>query len=904
MVALLYQTSTQKMVRRFTILICIALLAGSLPAPRAAATSAPPPTPAPLLCTAALADPFISLAPSVSPWQAVRREMIFTDAAARVFSAPRAIYLTEDDDGDSDGPVDVDAFRQQFTVPPLTEQIIGSIRYRIVPGALGPNDTVTLSLNVPDNPSPTGRVFAVNIPLSGRADGNWRAFTWAATDIARLAELGAAQLVITMRGVNDGVGISISFDDIDAQVCTRTLATIGGRVTQRNNPESDLRDAQIVLVRSDSAGQRVVATAQVALAEDGYRYQMSVSPLPDGAVYQVWFVNQPLTNRRDPNRLGVMAGPVITSLAPGQNQTDLDLELSTVRLLDPPPQARRILRDDLPVRFQIEPRGIEGETYQICLYDPELIVPDINLPPQVCSPPLSADAPFFDLLPADFAAMRLRYDHQYRWYAIVHDDRGTDSLPAYGYSFAEHTITFIQTPSFPVQPSDDEGVPVGAERADWTVLIYVAADNALGDQARMSAVAQPAFELERLAELADQYPTISLVTFYDGYGNTGGRICAIRADRVDCRRQPEPNSADPATLRTFVEYGLREFPASRTMLVLVGPAHPALGFGNDEASINNPAMSIADLGAALAAATTNIGKRIDLVLMQAPLMGNLNTALALAPAADYLVAPPGQLWRTAWLQRVLPRLVASGGTNPRSVAVNSLEHYAAAVRADGVRRGYALAAFDLARAEAVYTARNALATELTRVLDERRTVIQPLLTTVRSASTIYDSSGNGLADALRDQSGAVVPAPDDAFIDLGDFTAELAASPALQASDLAALRSATTTLANTLGGSNPLVIAVRRLPDGAIGNPTLPPGAGLAEFFPHHSLFGAQPLLVEMLLYRGQTDNWSAFVRRYLAGDRPVGVGGVTASLSGGTALPLIVGLPIAYENYLPIVSN
>lgn len=907
MVALLYQTSAQRLAmgqRLIALLICVGLLVGFIP-PQIEAASEPPPELANLICTDALADPAISLTPSVSPWRTVREQVNFTSESIRVVSPPQAIFLTEDDDGDSDGSVDVDAFGQTFTVPAAAEQIIGSLRYRIPPGALGPNDTVTLSLNLPDDPTPAGRIFAVDLPLSGRADGNWRSFTWAATDITPLVERGSAQFVMTLRGVNDGPAIGISFDDIEAQVCTRTIATLSGRVTQRNRTAPALGDAQVLLVRYNSSGRQVVATAHVTPAEDGFRYQFSVPPLPAGAAYQVWFANQPLAPTRDEQQLGVLAGPVITTLTAGQEVTNLDLELSTVRLVNPPPNATLVLAPDSPVRLQIEPRGIEGETYQICLYDPALVVPETGLPPQLCSPVLTADEPFFDLVPASFATFRLRYGYPYRWYAIVRDPRGTAALPAYGYSFAEQTITFLPaTRTEPFQPASDEGLPAGASSANWTVLIYVAADNALGDPARMSMVAQPAFELERLRSLAASYPNISIVTFYDGYGNTGGEICALRGSAVDCRQQLEPNSADPVTLREFVEYGLRQFPASRTMLVLVGPAHPALGVGSDESTINQPEMSIADLGAALTAATNASGKRINLVLMQAPLTANLTTASALAPAADYLVAPPGQIWRMAWLRQVLHRLVATGGNDPRAVANDLPVLYAAASRADGVLREYALAAFDLARAGAVQTARDALAAELARVLNERGTVIQQALAEVRAASTVYDSSGNGLADMMRDAIGDQYPMPEDAFLDLGDFIAALATAPALQASELALVRERTTALATALGGSTPFVINARRQAAGVPGVPTLPPGGGLAEFFPHYSLLGTQPLYVERLLYRGQTDAWSSFLRRYLSSDRPVGVGGVTAAPAGGKGLPLIAGIPIAYDWYLPIVSR
>ncbi|GIV92723.1 MAG: hypothetical protein KatS3mg056_1432 [Chloroflexus sp.] len=907
MVTLVYQTSTRRVaywLRRLSTLFCLVLLMTAWPAQSGATHDEPSATPANLVCFDAIEDAAIDRSPSSSPWRPLRNEVSFTTAAARVFSPPQAIFLVEDDDGDSDGSIDIDSFGQRFSIPPTTEQIIGSLRYRIVPDALGPNDSVTISLNLPDDPTPAGRVFAVDIPLSGRADGNWRSFTWAATDVASLVDQGAARLQITMRGVNDGTALALSFDDIEAQVCTRALATLGGRVSQRNRDTADLSDVQVLLVRSDTNGQTVVATAGVAPADDGFRYQFDVLPLADGERYQVWFVNQPLSGSRDQGRLGLLAGPVVSELAAGEEILDLDLELGSPRLLDPQPGARLVLRDDSPVRLSIEPRGIEDELYQICLYDPVVIVPETGLPAQLCSPLLTADEPYIDLVPASFATFPLRYGHPYRWYAIVHDNRGTEQLPAYGYSFAERTITFLpEPPSLPVRPVDDEGLPDGLPPASWTVLIYVAADNALGDPLRTSAVARPDFELERLRSLATTYPNLSIVTFYDGYGNTGGQICALRGSTVDCRNRLEPNSADPAILREFVRFGLTEFPATRTMLVLVGPAHPALGFGSDESVANIPAMTMAALGTALTNATTAAAKRIDLILMQAPLTANLNTALALAPAADYLVAPPGQIWRTAWLNRVLNRLNATNNT-PRAVAIDLPALYGNAVRADGVLREYALTALDLARADEVKAARDALAVELTRVLNERAAIMQLLLMDVRAGSTAYDSSGNGLINAMRDSLGERFPAPEDAFIDLGDFATALANAPALQAADLAAARTATLNLRNALGGSTPLVIATRRLANGQVGLPELPIGAGLAELFPHRALLGTQPLLVEYLLYRGQNDDWSAFVRQYLATDRLVGIGGVTDVPTGGTPFSLITGLPLAYDRYLPIVAR
>ncbi len=900
MVALLYQTSAHRLairLRRIALLVCLFLIVTTLPASLESAPVTPPAAPAYLICRDALLDPAIERSPPDSPWLALRNQVRF---------AEQTIHLLEDDDGDADGSVDVDSFGQTFSVPPTTAQIIGSLRYRIAPSALGPNDTVTVALRVPDNPLPAGLVFSVNLPLSGRADGIWRDFAWSLIDaeaVARLVELGSAQFVVTMRGVPDSAALSVFFDQIEAQICAPETVRLSGRVTQLNRSTPNLGDAQILLVRHDATGSSVIATTGVTPTDEGFRYQFDAPPLASGASYQIWFVNQPLTATRDDRRVGALAGPVVSAASAGQAITNLDLELSSVELVMPPANALLVLNDDTPVRFQITPRPIAGEEYQICLYDPAVIIPETGQPPQVCSPRLTADEPFFDLLPADFGSLPLRYGYPYRWYAIVHDARGTAAHPAYSVSFYERAVTFaLAPPTLPVAPTTDEGRPPGAAPAGWTVLIYVAADNALGDSNRMSVVAQPGYELNRLRSLAAAYPNISLVTFYDGYGRAGSEICAIRGSAVDCRRQPEVNSADPDTLRNFVTYGLTEFPASRVMLVLVGPFHPVFGFGSDEALDTPTAMSVTALGEALARATADANRTIDVALTQAPLTANLAVAQALAPAARYLVAPPGQIWRAAWLHRVLSRLTASDGSNPRAVATAIPSLYVDAARADGVLREYAMTALDLTRVTAALTARNQLAVELRQVLNERNAVFSPLLASIRARSASYDTSGNGLVNAMRDPAGERQPAPEDAFIDLGDFAAYLAADPALQASELIALRTASQSLSAALGGTNPLVIAARRQEAGGVGIPTLPTGAGLAEFFPHPSFFGAQPALVERLLYRGQADGWSNLLRLYLSGKRMTGVGGVTDAPPGGISFPLVTGMPIAYDRYLPIV--
>lgn len=107
----------------------------------------------------------------------------------------------------------------------------------------------------------------------------------------------------------------------------------------------------------------------------------------------------------------------------------------------------------------------------------------------------------------------------------------------------------------------------------------------------------------------------------------------------------------PATLSTFIQYCKKNFPANRNMLVLWDHgAGSVSGYGYDEKYASSGSMNLKGLNEALSSA----GVSFDFIGFDACLMGTVETALTMAPYADYLIgseeSEPGVGWYyTNWI---------------------------------------------------------------------------------------------------------------------------------------------------------------------------------------------------------------------------------------------------------------
>lgn len=107
---------------------------------------------------------------------------------------------------------------------------------------------------------------------------------------------------------------------------------------------------------------------------------------------------------------------------------------------------------------------------------------------------------------------------------------------------------------------------------------------------------------------------------------------------------------DPNTLVDFINFSTKNFPADRYMLILWDHGSGSvMGYGHDE-NYPNSTMTLDELYKALG----SVGVKFDFVGFDACLMGNTETAVAVSPYADYLIASeetePGTGWYyTNWL---------------------------------------------------------------------------------------------------------------------------------------------------------------------------------------------------------------------------------------------------------------
>lgn len=187
------------------------------------------------------------------------------------------------------------------------------------------------------------------------------------------------------------------------------------------------------------------------------------------------------------------------------------------------------------------------------------------------------------------------------------------------------------------------------EPGDWTVFVYLAADNDL----------EP-FALEDLAEMeaATGVEFIVLIDRHPGYtdapaGSLGDfddtRLLRIRDGAVEVVGTPgELDTSDPAVLADFVADGLTNYASERNALVIWNHGASWHGAAVDETS----GGSLLDLDDITSAVTEGLDRagvdRLDIIGFDACLMATYEVAANLAPVARTLLASeelePGHGW--------------------------------------------------------------------------------------------------------------------------------------------------------------------------------------------------------------------------------------------------------------------
>ncbi len=258
--------------------------------------------------------------------------------------------------------------------------------------------------------------------------------------------------------------------------------------------------------------------------------------------------------------------------------------------------------------------------------------------------------------------------------------------------------------------------PGAAGQASWTILVYLDADNnlegaGLADLAEMQAAGTPPPGVNVLVQI-DRAPRYSPLdgnwTDTRRYRVTGGAELELLADDSTelIEILGEANMGDPATLSDFVRWGTAAYPARHTALILWNHGAGWPGLAWDESSPGEDNLTLADLAAAL----NQSGVRLDLIGVDACLMGQMDLFEALAPYADLAVASeeiePAAGWDyRAWLGHLYTRPDLS----PHDLAATLVDDYLAHYTTQNPEPSVTLAAVDLARWAEVRAAVEALA---------------------------------------------------------------------------------------------------------------------------------------------------------------------------------------------------
>ena len=355
-----------------------------------------------------------------------------------------------------------------------------------------------------------------------------------------------------------------------------------------------------------------------------------------------------------------------------------------------------------------------------------------------------------------------------------------------------------------------------ASAAQWTVGVYMCADNGMNDVADVDIA-----EMKQVGSTEE----VNVVVQVDRSARDPRPDCYryfIRKDGADTLSDlGEVDMADPATLAGFAEFLRSRYPAKNYVLVLWDHGNgwypgygPSRAIFIDESHAHEMGVAGGELAQALAGVKQAFGKRVRILAFDACLMGMIEVAAEVSDACDYMLAseaivPTDGLPYDKFLDRLIGRPTRAPVEQLPDICSDYVEEYPG--------QQVALSALDMAK----------LAPALDLMVATLRDSIDPASTDVRAARA------------------EVQTIPGNTFhVDLIHFIELLAGT--VGDSLLASLRSA--------------VIANER--SSGLGN-----AAGLAIWFPDNYLALKGSAASYMTLDFARESGWPQFLNRYFDSD-------------------------------------
>ena len=178
-------------------------------------------------------------------------------------------------------------------------------------------------------------------------------------------------------------------------------------------------------------------------------------------------------------------------------------------------------------------------------------------------------------------------------------------------------------------------LPLLVTAQEWTMLVYVAADNDLAQWADSDLV-----EMEQFGSNA----SVSVVVQIDKPSIGARRMLVGQGSSSTIQDLGIVDMCSWETLSDFLSWGMSTFPANKYMVILWDhgtgwTAMPNRSFGSDWSSGNVLSIANGDFRRALATAYEYTNQRIDLFVFDACLMQQIEVAFELKPYARVLLAP-------------------------------------------------------------------------------------------------------------------------------------------------------------------------------------------------------------------------------------------------------------------------
>jgi hypothetical protein len=134
------------------------------------------------------------------------------------------------------------------------------------------------------------------------------------------------------------------------------------------------------------------------------------------------------------------------------------------------------------------------------------------------------------------------------------------------------------------------------------------------------------------------------------------------------------NFGDPNNLASFLNAGIQSYPAKKYLFLLWdhGSGWRKRSAKRDicfDEYYSNDALDLSELKQAFQTAVNLLGRKIDVVVLNACLMGTIEVDYQLKDLVDYLVSSEASMWDAPLWGESLKKLVSNPGMSPRDLAI-------------------------------------------------------------------------------------------------------------------------------------------------------------------------------------------------------------------------------------------